>query len=130
MVTGFEDVLVLDEKQVDDDDDGGNGVGVWLEVGPIRVGVVVAPVREELGSGGGNTRWGGAGGSVGPRGEGAWGLNLVVVPRVGGGSSQVEASTLFLDFGSLRQMRQVFGAGSDFFAEIAQFVSPGGDYRT
>ncbi|RYR34538.1 hypothetical protein Ahy_A10g049489 [Arachis hypogaea] len=41
----------------------------------------------------------------------------------------VETTTLFTDFCSLNQMEQVFGAGSDFFAEIVEFASTDGDYR-
>ncbi|XLR17800.1 hypothetical protein S83_045712 [Arachis hypogaea] len=127
MVTGFEDVLVLDEEQdIDDDDDddgsnGGGGIGGggfdwgW---GGGSSGSGGGVSGSSYGVGGGNTRWGGAGGFVGPRGEGAGGLHLVVVPRVGGGSSQVETSTLFSDFGSPRQMGQVFGAGSDFLPRL------------
>ncbi|QHO05572.1 uncharacterized protein DS421_14g447390 [Arachis hypogaea] len=92
MVTGFEDVLVLDEEQdIDDDDDddgsnGGGGIGGggfdwgW---GGGSSGSGGGVSGSSYGVGGGNTRWGGAGGFVGPRGEGAGGLHLVVVPRVG-----------------------------------------------
>ncbi|RYQ95539.1 hypothetical protein Ahy_B08g090864 [Arachis hypogaea] len=41
----------------------------------------------------------------------------------------VETTTLFSDFYSPNQMEQVFGAGSDFFAEIREFASTDGDYR-
>ncbi|RYR11461.1 hypothetical protein Ahy_B04g068983 isoform A [Arachis hypogaea] len=142
MVTGFEDVLVLDEEQdIDDDDDddgsnGGGGIGGggfdwgW---GGGSSGSGGGVSGSSYGVGGGNTRWGGAGGFVGPRGEGAGGLHLVVVPRVGGGSSQVETSTLFSDFGSPRQMGQVFGAGSDFLPRLpnlsAQVVIIGHNLR-
>ncbi|XLT54802.1 hypothetical protein HN873_047406, partial [Arachis hypogaea] len=47
----------------------------------------------------------------------------------GSGGVQADAATLFSDFGSPNQMEQVFGAGSEFFADFAQFGSPAGDYR-
>ncbi|QHO35526.1 uncharacterized protein DS421_9g276190 [Arachis hypogaea] len=90
------------------------------------------------GGGGGGSSWGGdasgSGGHVaGHQADtdvaGVEGTLFHCTTEGGSGGVQADAATLFSEFGSPNQMEQVFGAGSEFFADFAQFGSPAGDYR-
>ncbi|QHO28340.1 uncharacterized protein DS421_7g215830 [Arachis hypogaea] len=81
------------------------------------------------GSGWGSWAAGGSSRGGGARGSG-WGCGSLPSGFGGGGfGGGVETTTLFADFCSPNQMEPVFGAGSDFFAEIGEFASIDGDYR-
>ncbi|QHO03048.1 uncharacterized protein DS421_13g429010 [Arachis hypogaea] len=128
---GGDDALELDETHGGDEDYGGSGWGWGGGGGWSGRGGGAGSGRGggAAGSGwgswaaGGSSRGGGAGGS-------GWGCGSLPSGFGGGGfGGGVETTTLFADFCSPNQMEQVFGAGSDFFAEIREFASTDGDYR-
>ncbi|KAL4343671.1 hypothetical protein AHAS_Ahas11G0101700 [Arachis hypogaea] len=135
----------------DDGDDGGDDDG-WGGGGGGGSGWGGGASGSGWGGGDGGGSWGGgASGSGWGGGSGGGGSGEGGGSARGGGSTsrghitghqvdadvvgvegtlfQADAATLFSDFGSSNQMEQVFGAGSEFFADFAQFGSPAGDYR-
>ncbi|QHO41856.1 uncharacterized protein DS421_5g149390 [Arachis hypogaea] len=140
-----DDALELDETQGGDEDHGGSqshqagwghggggsgwgwgGGAGWSGGGGWRRSLWLG---QSLDLAGGVGQLEGLVGGGGARGSG-WGCGSLPSGFGGGGfGGGVETTTLFADFCSPNQMEQVFGAGSDFFAEIGEFASTDGDYR-